>query len=435
MKRIIILGAGLGGLVLANRLKDLDYDILIFEKRTREELGYSWYDSVKPKTFSNIGLDLPSDAIIPKQVLIMHSPKGEGIIKQPEKSKNSLDVKRDLLIDTLLSKIEGKCKIEFESNIDGLVIKNNFVKGVYTKDKEYYADMVIDACGAMSTFRVSTPDAFLMNDEIKGDHILDAYRAYYKKNDITVGQDPNVYIFPKNVGIAWCKDALEKDALDIIVGNFGELSRKDKDETIDFLVEHNPNLSKSVIFARKCKIPVRYPLGKMVANGYACVGDSAFMTTPISGSGIETALASGDFLANLIMERGEGVLSVDYLWKYQLWFMFKFGLKHAMEYVFRVMGYKLNRDDLDWAFSSGLIDEGSVAVLSLDKERINEFNPKAIINSINLAKSHKDFIKEFEKMGIAAAKAEAIVMSIPLAYDYESVKSWKNRYDDFMNSL
>lgn len=435
MRKIIILGAGLGGLLVANKLKDLDYEIVIYEKRTRIELGYSWYDSVKPKTFSNVGIELPNEAIIPKQVLQLRSPFGEGLIKQPEKSKNSLDVRRDILIDYLISNLGDNCKIEYESKIEGLIVEDNIVKGVYDKKKKYYADLVVDASGALSPFRTSTPAEFLLNDEIKDSYILTAYRAYLKKNDKSLSQDPNVYIFPKNVGIAWCKDALEKDALDIIIGDFGELTTKDKNDTLDFLIEHNPNLSKSVIFARKCKIPVRYPLGIMSTNGYILVGDSAFMTSPISGSGIETALASGDYIAKLIIERESKEFTAEYLWKYNVWYMMKYGLKFTIQYVVRKMGYNLNREDLDWAFKSGLIDEGEVALISLDKERLNEFNPKAIIKSVSLAKSHKEFIKEFQKMGVMAAKAEAIALAIPLIYEYNLVKDWKSKYEEFLSKI
>ena len=43
----------------------------------------------------------------------------------------------------------------------------------------------------------------------------------------------------------------------------------------------------------------------MVADGYAAIGDSAFMTVPVIGSGIANALKAAKILADAISSIGE----------------------------------------------------------------------------------------------------------------------------------
>ena len=48
-------------------------------------------------------------------------------------------------------------------------------------------------------------------------------------------------------------------------------------------------------------IPVRQPLAVMIADGYAAIGDSAFMAIPINGSGIGCSMRAGKMLADAVI--------------------------------------------------------------------------------------------------------------------------------------
>ena len=104
MRKIIVIGAGVGGLYAAKPLSEMGYQVTVIEARAREDLGYPWYDSVAPTTFKDVGLDVPSDSVIPKQVLNYYAPSGEGKIKQPDRAGKSLDVHREKLVRYLLSR-------------------------------------------------------------------------------------------------------------------------------------------------------------------------------------------------------------------------------------------------------------------------------------------------------------------------------------------
>ena len=57
--KIIVLGAGHGGLVSAIKLAKNGHDVTVYEKKDRSELGYDWYDNLDKDIFKIIDLELP----------------------------------------------------------------------------------------------------------------------------------------------------------------------------------------------------------------------------------------------------------------------------------------------------------------------------------------------------------------------------------------
>jgi flavin-dependent dehydrogenase len=54
----------------------------------------------------------------------------------------------------------------------------------------------------------------------------------------------------------------------------------------------------------------------MVGKGYVAIGDCAFMTTPLVGSGISNSLRAGQILAEEIIKNNS--VSIETLWQYQV---------------------------------------------------------------------------------------------------------------------
>ena len=139
-KRIIILGAGLGGLYIAAKLKG--FDVSIYEKRSREELGYLWYDAVDKDAFKKVGLTLPSDAYTNKQVLRFFSPSGCGYISQAMRASRNLDVDRKKLIEFMLQLAQDNSEIRFGVEAEDLIIDNDNVVGVTINGRAEYCDQI-----------------------------------------------------------------------------------------------------------------------------------------------------------------------------------------------------------------------------------------------------------------------------------------------------
>ena len=51
MARIIVAGGGHGGIVSAAKLVEAGFDVTVYEKNKREEMGYDWTDIFDIKCF------------------------------------------------------------------------------------------------------------------------------------------------------------------------------------------------------------------------------------------------------------------------------------------------------------------------------------------------------------------------------------------------
>ena len=66
-KRIIVAGAGHGGLAAAAQLAKAGFEVTVYERFTKDKLGYDWFDAVNPAVFHMIGCPHPEEAGIPWQ--------------------------------------------------------------------------------------------------------------------------------------------------------------------------------------------------------------------------------------------------------------------------------------------------------------------------------------------------------------------------------
>ena len=435
MKKIIVIGAGIGGLYAAKPLSELGYNVTIIEARERLALGYPWYDSVAARTFSDVGLKLPDDVCIPKQVLSYYAPSGEGKIKQPDRAGKSLDVHREKLIRFLLSRLEPHCLLRFGERVTSLVIEDGAVKGVVTDKGRLDADLVIDSSGVFSSCRRATPDDFCLNDPLCENDYIIAYREVYSRVDVGKKPAPNVYLYPVGLMLAWAKSDPDTGGMDVFLGSYKEITAEEKKRALAFLRAHNLCLGETLLSTRKECVPLRYPLGVLSASGYVVIGNAAFMTKPFCGSGIEISLKAAKALVSVIKGLGDAPFSAENLWKYTLLCAKEFGAYHAAQYVFRQAIECLPPEDLDFLFTSGLFDKGIVAIASLDsRKHMKEVDVRAFYRGLVSAWRRKDILAVVKGAFTYALRAYFLTRSLPGKYDAKKVKEWKTKYDAIMRT-
>jgi flavin-dependent dehydrogenase len=430
-KNVLVLGAGIGGLYAARALADNGFNVTVLEKKNRGSLGYPWRDSVKTRTFSSIGLELPEGVCVPKQILKIIGPDGEGEVSQPYRMKKCLDVDRRGLIDFLLDRAEEKCGVIYGVSASELIVSDGFVRGAVADGKEYAADLTVDACGVFSKFRAQTPENFFIDGKLSPTDYLAGYRGYYyKKRDVAF--EPRTYLMPFGMqGISWCKDAEKENYADVFFGHLGHLDAELFRANMDFLKKHNPSLSEAEVFGQTDAIPVRRPLGVFVGNGYALVGNSACMTRPLSGSGIETSLKAGRMLANTVIKTGSDKCTAENLWRYERAFNSKYGSDFFMQDIIRNKLQSMPKDDLGWVFTSGILNENVVALVTADPKHISDFKLDDISSVTALAKSRKDLVKSMEETLKVAAYGKFLTLSSPRRYNPDAVAKWKEKYDGY----
>ncbi|MCM1306835.1 MAG: hypothetical protein NC037_06470 [Bacteroides sp.] len=427
-KKIIILGAGIGGLYVAGALGNLGFSIVVYEKKSREELGYPWHDSINKDTFKKAKIEVPKHFVLQKQLLNFFGPSGDGYISQGTRAAKNFDIDRKKFIEHLIVQAEQCATIRFGTKADSLILENDAVVGVYVNGQPQYCDLVIDSSGLFSKYRFQIPHKFLMDDAILPNDYLMAYRAYYKKDRFCLSPS-NVYLMPSGFSVLWCKDAPDANLADILISHFESLSQAQIDKALAYLRERNPHITDERVFSVQDAIPVRYPLATIVADGYALIGNAAFMTKPTSGSGIENTLNAAVILADVVKNAAN--FSARSLWKYAVKVNSAFGAHCYMSYIARANFQNLNRDDLIWLFTSGVLNEHLLALARFDIKNMSDFKIESVIKSLQLAKSKPDFMRSTEDIIKLCIKASLLARRMPRVYNEAAIAKWKAEYDAF----
>lgn len=427
MKKIIIAGAGMGGLSAARTLSNKGFDVTVYEARRKEELAYDWTDDISPDVFSRIGLK-PVDSFT-KGDWSFSPPGGEPIkLILPPDAHRDVSVERRMLSHTLINELGSDVKVLFETPVEGLVIKAGQVAGVTVGGKEIACDLVIDSCGASSVLRNSLPESYMIEKSYNDDEIFVAYRAFMDRTDAPAPEHPNnVYLLHQGKrGISWC--IVHDNYTDVLVGRLGTLTQKDLDESLENLQKENPALGTKVLRGGHiCRIPVRFALPVMVGPRYAAVGDSAFMTIPMLGSGIVSGMVAGYELANLLIsDKSETGFSMESLWEYQKAFYREFGAKHAgVDVIKRFAITKVAPSKLTAVLSSGLISQKDLAAASSGAPI--KITPSFIKEKAKIAVKHFDQILLLAPILSRSNKATSWAKRIPDNYVPAKIKAWAKK--------
>lgn len=436
MKKIVVLGAGHGGLVAAIKLSQAGYDITIVEKSEREKISFNWEDDIRFDIFKIVGLENPSEEIYSQKLKWKFiAPDEKNFLRVTQLAPmEEVSISRRGLATFLISQAElAGAKIVFSEIAKTLNLKDGFVTGVSCQSgNNYECDMVIDASGLRSPFRAQIPDQFLVQKEPEKDDLMQACRAFYKGMDGVARPDPDNALtllhldFP---GIAWC-NYNHLDEVDVLIGRMGSLSAEEAENAIENLRFSNPILSyqelRPAVFT---EIGVRHPLSVPVADGYAAVGDSAFQSMPLMGSGIEASMKAGMFLAEQIISIKDKPLSAANLWPYQVKFMQEIGASYTFIDVLKRWAINIPSKQVNWVFASGAITESDLSMISTEKD------PSGKPGSIGIVKKAILLLKNPRLIGLAAgclfraSHAKSIASKIPDSYDISKISKWKDKYE------
>ena len=277
---------------------------------------------------------------------------------------------------------------DFEINLTGLLYDNGQVigvEGIDNKTKQPFkktAKVVIDTTGITSMLRNGIKNTTKMEKKIDRRDIESTgrYIMYFEKaqEDLTefdpdyciihLDQDiaPGGYgwVFPKgknkvNIGLG-----VEKSILD------QRNARLKKTDTVSSLIDQyvarnramkNAKLSQDEIDKNNStgnfQVSVRRQNDCLVANGYAIVGDAAWMPKPLDAGGIGPALVAGTIIGKCVVEAIESNdVTEKGLWKYNKEFINEYGYKTAGLEVFRRLIQTLTNDQISYGMKHFLGD-------------------------------------------------------------------------------
>ena len=428
--KIIIIGAGHGGLQAAKELSKNGFSVTVYEKNSPEKVSYDWWDEVEPSVFEELKITLPSNSRKTGRTSFVAPFSETPLYIEKEENADEWSIKRNSFVLLLVKLAEDAgAEIKFNTPVQKLIIENNEVKGVIVNDKKIFSDLVIDSSGIDSVFRKEVAKIFNITEKIDENDVFTVYRAFVKIMDgekLPKNHKKKVYLkYLGMPGISWC--ICEPDGLvNILIGRVGNLHESEFNNALLKLKKANPVISDEIVMGGEFgRIPVRHPLTKMVGKGYVTVGDAAFMTIPLTGSGISNSLRAGQILAEEIIKNNS--VSVDTLWAYQVKYYKEIGAEHFfVDYVKRTL-LNSNNEDIKYIFESGIITEDDLCNFSSGKGL--KFTPYEIIIKLRKCLKKSYFVMTILSALIKGIKAKNRAMKIPQNYDEEKIKLWQTKVE------
>ena len=433
-KKIIVAGGGHGGIAVASILSRNGFDVTVYESNSRENMGYDWTDIFDPKALAKAGIPMPEASLYEyKENMTFYSPNEKTPIRQ-QVPEDELEIKMErkdiynLLIDTAE---KNGVRFVYNCNIERAIIKDNRVVGINTSIGEIYGDLIIDACGCESPVRSSLPEAFGIQKHPSKNEKFYVYRAFYNKaSENPVKDKYKVCLLPEGkLGIGWV--ATEEEYTDLLIGRFEPFDMAEVERTAEYFRSRNESLGTEVVRGGQfVEIPVRQPISVMVANGYAAIGDSAFMTVPIIGSGIANSLRVAPILAKAIMDDRTETYTAESLWQYQYNFYKRLGGGLAPLAAVKLLLTKLPPEQLDYIFEKQILTWREMTITA-DSTSITDFihpafdMPKRAVAIVK----EVDILKKMIKVGADIGKIMALCTTLPKEYNKAKVKQWAESYD------
>ncbi|NCA66915.1 MAG: hypothetical protein EOM87_02500 [Clostridia bacterium] len=431
MKKIVIVGIGQGGIVAAEKLSSLNYDIEVFEQRDRKNLTYDWHDDVSKKIFARTEIPLPdAKHYFEKKDWSFFAPHSEIPFKiNQDKDMLDYSMERRPFMEMLISRVPDKVKINYNTKVEGLWIEDNIVKGIFVGGKQVAADLVIDSAGAKSVLRKSLPESYHIQKRAAVNELFYAYRAFFNSNEGAEVKDSNK-VYLKHMGengISWCI-ADPSGLVNVLIGRLGILNEYDVTKALGALREANPIIGDKVMRGGQIVcIPVRYPLTRMVGEGYLAMGDAAFMTIPMLGSGIASSMLAATLLYEVL--KANPSLAIDNLWRYQVAFYRECGAKHCAVDVMKRWMISASNKDLQFMFNRGLLSHEDMKKASVGDLVTVDF--KSAVQKIKIAFFHMGLLFRLGGTAAKASCANRVGLKIPAEYDAKKIARWEKRIKYF----
>lgn len=428
---IVVAGAGHGGLVAAARLAAYGFDVTVIEKKSESELGHDWEDRFTFELLEKeTGIrteNLPENSWRYRGDCVFISPSHRTgvVINYTDETRQKI-MKRKTLISVLVEHARrNNVNFRFETGIKTAITENGRVVGVETESGEkIYADLVIDAAGCSSPVRRSLPDQCGVGDNLKRGDVFYAWRGYFNKLDVPeTGLAPfEVYLYHEcEQGLSWC--CTNEDSVDILIGRIDPIDSDKVNEQLAVLRKNHPWIGDTLLNGGDFGIiPVRQPLSVMVADGYAAVGDSAFMTTPMNGMGIDLSVSAGILLAETV-KKGNGDFTKYALWPYNRDYHRLYGGKTAKNEGLKNSLLELEPQGVDFLFDNGVIQSSDLGAAGK-----NTSLSSLLGKLVRGMKKPKYFFAVIGGLIRGAGLCKAFE-AVPQSYDDEAIKKWKKKIE------
>lgn len=436
MKKIIVAGGGHGGIAVASMLASRGYDVIVYERHAENKMGYDWTDIFAPMAFGEIEMPMPDKSKYTyKENMTFYGPSFHtGVRQDIPAEKLEIKMERsDIYAHIITCAKENGAKFVFGCAVLGPIVLGNRVVGIKTEQGEVLGDLIIDACGLESPVKKGLPVQCGINPETGKNNQFYVYRAFYNRATPDEVQDKyKVCLFAEGkLGIGWV--ATEEEHTDLLVGRFEPFDLEEANRTADYYRQTNPSLGTELKRGGQfVKIPVRQPLSKMVCDGYAAIGDVAYMTVPIIGSGIANSFKAAKMLCETIEADTYGSYCSDTLWGYQVKYYKALGAGFATLACVKEALTVFTPAELDYLFDHGVLTASDLSIDADTTDLIKIFsgnNADTLKKKVFGVVKDKTLLKKMMSVAKKIAAVTSVTAAMPKKYGASSVEKWVQSYE------
>jgi digeranylgeranylglycerophospholipid reductase len=428
---VIIAGGGMAGLITASAIgfySKKTARILVMDRNPPEEAGkktnngWTCGDATSLNSLrfleKNIGIKYESPEL-------EHPVKGVLVYSPDHKTKVRFEGEGYILNRKILPQRQVRdaksFDVEFKFNLSAerLLSENGYVTGVTGRADDgtpfrATAKIVVDATGSSSVLRKFLPIEGYIEKEIDmddieatGRYILDFEQGKQDETFFTpdyclihldqfIAPAGYAWVFPKgkarvNIGLGVSKSGLSRRNKKFKLND-------NLQSLIDKYVKDNPaiktwRLASGPEFDGNSKgnwqVPVRRHNDCMVANGFALVGDAAWLPRPLDAGGIGPSMYAGVILGKVVAHALEAKdYSQESLWAYNVEYMTTHGYQMASFEVLRRYLQTLTNEQINYGMKHFLSEDD---VRAISERRHPEFNRTQMVNPILLLRALSEY--------------------------------------------
>lgn len=428
---VVIVGAGCAGAVLATRMAERGFRVLMIERRRREEIGQNWCDLVENESFELSGIEPPAppEACPPFRSMDVLSPDTTASISIPDYPYRPIN--RKLLSERLLARA-GNAGVELVTQCiaTGLGVENGSVVSVTADRETYPCRVAVDASGLDRVLCRDIPKGMGIPRRLRTGDYISVYRELRDVSPEAGGglvKGVARYYIGRYGGFSWVH-ADEEGRVEVGTAVQDGRDSPDPREMVLGYVRSTPEIGDEIIRMGGGRIPTRRPLNTMVASGLMIIGDAACQATPLMGRGVGMAMVGAAIAADaasFALEAGD--TGTAGLWSYNHAFMKERGAHMAALDCLRIFLQGIPEKDFSWTLSKGMLDAGEIkAALS---GRFEAPSSQAKIKTFLKGLKAMPLVVRLEGAMRHAQKIQELYRQYPKEYDPPEYSDWEQEAD------
>lgn len=424
---VIVVGSGIVGAYVARRIAEGKHQVLLLDKRSKEELG-AWKNTghnLDKNVFDNLPISKPTEAEIGASVdSAEYRTPGKSFRFKLPMHNVKLGPYTVRMVDDA---VRAGVKYQDRAKCVGAYIRKGKVEGVTAvyKDEEitFQAGIVIDVSGIDAVIRNSLPEEFGID---RGITPKDYLNVYSEDHEVDPQHWPAPFTYHSELQ-GW-SGSRRKNVIGIGAGRFA-FTGEDPVKAAQEIVGRVIKFPSEVTFQTRARVPVRHALHKLVGPGVMILGDAAFQGKPLNGEGISVMLYAAEIASQTAINALDAHdVSEDALWPYCVRYHRDWGKRFAPFHRLRYELLRFSKSEQAFMLGLGLYGPDDMSSIMLDGTL--DMTRERIVNTISSgwrAIAKPDIVIRLVRASMQGEKLKKLYAEYPS--NPRQIKQWISQAD------